>query len=82
MKNGVSHYVTGTAQVTVHFPEGRVCCQWCPLFLRYEENFKRYSCRLTGEWIFNPFHGAGGRCPIHFEGGDKDEISPPAGGRD
>jgi hypothetical protein len=63
----VTFYTTGKAEVTVHFPEDKVCCQYCPLYLRYEENFKRYSCRLTGEWIIDPFHEIGTGCPLTFD---------------
>ena len=66
-KNGVESYVTGTVEVPVHFPEGKVACCWCPLFCRFEENFKRYSCRLTHEWIPDPFHMIGGQCPLKFK---------------
>lgn len=66
MKNGVSYYTKGYAVVDINFPEDQVCCKWCPLFLRYEDNFRRYSCRLTGEWILDPMHGIGSQCPIDF----------------
>ena len=72
MKNfdkGVSWYATGTVTVPIGFPEGDVCCKWCKLFLRYEDAFKRYSCRFTEEWIIDPAHGIGQRCPLVFEEG-------------
>ena len=72
MKNfdkGVSWYATGTVTVPIGFPEGDICCKWCKLFLRYEDAFKRYSCRLTEEWIIDPAHGIGQRCPLVFEEG-------------
>lgn len=65
--NGVISYATGTVNVAVHFPNQKIQCQWCPLFLRYEDAFKRYSCRLTGEWIPDPFHQIGERCPLTFQ---------------
>lgn len=44
-------YVTGT--VKIHLPKEKQVCQYC-VMLRYEESCKRYSCRLSGEWIFGP----------------------------
>ena len=67
MRDGVRWYSRRTTKVTVSFPEGREVCQWCPLFLRYEEAFRRYSCRLTGEWIPDPFGMRGARGPLEME---------------
>lgn len=60
-------YVTGQTTVAVHFPNGDCVCRWCPLFLRYEEAYRRYSCRLSGEWILDPVHERGTRCPLAME---------------
>lgn len=68
----VLYYTTGRADIPIHFPEDKVHCQWCSLFLRYEENFKRYSCRLTGEWILDPFHERGRLCPLIFDSKGED----------
>ena len=62
--NGIRFYTTRTATVDVYFPEGHEACQFCRLFCRYEENFKRYSCRLTDEWLMDPFHNRGLLCPL------------------
>ena len=67
MPNVVTHYARGQAVVDVFFPNGDVACKWCSLFLRYEEPFKRYSCRLTGEWILDPAHECGAKCPLIME---------------
>ena len=64
---GVRFYTDGEATVTTHFPENDVVCRWCHLFLRYEEAFKRYSCRLTNEWILDPSNEIGQRCPLKFK---------------
>jgi hypothetical protein len=68
IKNGVSKYASGTASVTVFFPDEKVCCNYC-LFCKYEDSYKRYSCRITDEWLLYPFHGIGANCPLKFEGG-------------
>ena len=69
MRSGsVRYYTNGTATVAIHFPEDDVFCRWCPLFLRYEEAYRRYSCRLTGEWILDPFNERGQKCPLQFNG--------------
>ena len=67
MKNGVDYYTKGIAEITVNFPEDKIACKWCPLFLRYEKDYARYSCRLTGEWILDPLHSIGGQCPLKIE---------------
>lgn len=64
--DGVGYYTSGVAHVDVHFPENKVCCANCVPFCRYEEAFRRYSCRATGEQILTPFATIGQRCPIEF----------------
>lgn len=71
MPNGVLEYAHGQVVVDVYFPNRQCVCKWCPLFLRYEEAFKRYSCRLTGEWILDPAHEIGAKCPIVMERKDE-----------
>lgn len=73
----VSYYTKSAVTVPVYFPENDISCRWCKLFCRYEENFKRYSCRLTDEWLINPFSGVGNNCPLIFEDGDNNGISTP-----
>lgn len=67
MKNGVENYAHGSVETTIHFPNGEIACKWCHLYCRYEEAFKRYSCKLTGEWIPDPAHCIGGNCPLTFK---------------
>lgn len=67
IKSGVSWYTSGTASVPIHFPENKVCCLNCIPFCRYEEAFKRYSCRATGEQLLYPEVTVGVRCPIEFD---------------
>ena len=57
--DGIRFYTALTATIDVYFPEGHEACQFCRLFCRYEENFKRYSCRLTDEWLMDPLHNRG-----------------------
>lgn len=69
MKNfdkGVSFFTTAAAQVKVHFPEGDVCCGWCP-YCRPEKETKRHWCNLTHSILYNPFGGVGELCPLDFE---------------
>ena len=61
MKNGVAFYTTLT--VDIHFPEDRVCCQYCPLL----ETYGRDQCRRTGEYIMNT-NLTGYDCPLHEKG--------------
>lgn len=66
-RTGISYYTSGTAIVPVHFPEDKVCCANCIVFCRYEDAFKRYSCRATGEHIVYPFDTIGQLCPIQWK---------------
>ncbi len=69
--NGAAFYKTGVAAVRVHFPNGKAACRYCRLFCRYEEAFRRYSCRLTEDWLPDALHTVGERCPLRFEEGEK-----------
>lgn len=59
----VDYYTRCSAVVTVHFPEDKVRCQWCP-FCRNEDSLKRWKCLITGEYIVYPFSGVGNQCPL------------------
>jgi len=65
-KNCVTYYTDGTATVTVHFPEDRTVCQYCP-YCRNEDSLKRWKCLLTDEYVLYPFVSVGNKCPIIFE---------------
>lgn len=65
--DGVGWYTSGEARIPIFFPEDKVCCSNCIIFCRYEDAFRRYSCRATGEQLLRPWDGVGGRCPIIFE---------------
>ena len=58
--DGIRFYTARTATIDVYFPEGHEACQFC----RYEDSFKRYSCRLTDEWLLDPIHERGRLCPL------------------
>ena len=64
--NGVSYYTSGKAVIPVHFPEDKVCCQYC-MFCRTESELNRFWCRLTNEMIYNPAAGIRDSCPVVFE---------------
>lgn len=76
--DGVGYYTSGVAHVDIHFPEDKVCCTNCVVFCRYEEAFKRYSCRATGEQLLHPFIRRGEMCPIEFNNNrnNKEEDLP------
>lgn len=58
---GVKYYTF--ANVTISFPENKVCCAFCPLL----ETYARKQCRRTGEYIADDRY-IGGMCPLVFEG--------------
>lgn len=64
-RHGVSKYES--ALVDIYFPEGRVCCDLCPLL----ETYARKQCRRTGEYIFDS-RTVGLNCPLHFTEGRVD----------
>ena len=57
--NGVSWYTE--AQATIYFPEGKVCCDLCPLL----ETYARKQCRKTGEYLADT-RTIGYMCPLKF----------------
>lgn len=67
MGNCVTFYKSGTAHVTIHFPNGETVCRWCP-YARYEENLHRHLCLFTREYLPFPMNTRGYHCPIQFEG--------------
>lgn len=62
-ENGVAWYTTAKTTVTVYFPEGDVCCQWCP-WCRSEGDLRRYWCRLTNDMVYLPESGILPSCPL------------------
>lgn len=63
--NGVSKYQR--TEVDIYFPEGRVCCDLCPLL----ETSARKQCRRTGEYIFDS-RTTGLICPLRSVEGRND----------
>lgn len=68
--HGVRWYRSGKTAVTVAFPEGKMTCQSCRAFLRYDNNTGGRYCFLTNEPIPNPDRQIGGRCPLEMEAED------------
>lgn len=64
-ERGVQYYTTTT--VTIHFPEDRVCCQFCPLM----ETYARKQCRRTGEYIVDDRY-PGYNCPLEIKETEND----------
>lgn len=63
-ESGIKYYTEGN--VTVCFPENKVCCQYCPLL----ETYARNQCRKTGEYIADT-RTIGYNCPIRFNEKEK-----------
>lgn len=59
-ESGVKYYTHATAPI--HFPEDRVCCDYCPLL----ETYARKQCRLTGEYLADT-RTIGYSCPLNFK---------------
>lgn len=60
ISDGVRRYETGT--LLVHFPEGHVCCDICPVL----ETYARKQCRATGEYLLDT-RTTGWLCPLIFK---------------
>jgi len=66
----VLHYTR--AVVDLYFPEGNVCCDYCPLM----ETYARRQCRRTGEYLPTPGKHemtVGMFCPLIIEEDDHGE---------
>jgi len=59
-ENGVLRYTKAT--VDIFFPEGKACCDLCPLL----ETYARKQCRRTGEYLIDT-RMIGYYCPLKFE---------------
>lgn len=59
--NGVRWYTEATAKI--YFPEGHVCCDFCPVL----ETYARKQCRLTGEYLADTRATVGYMCPLEFK---------------
>lgn len=64
IKSSVTKYAHCT--VDIFFPNGNVCCQYCPLL----ETYARKQCRRTGEYIADD-RGTGYWCPLKIIEEDK-----------
>ena len=67
---GVSWYTTMTATISVHFPEDKVVCQYCPL-CRNEDSLRRWKCLWSGEYLLYPFDTIGNRCIFAEQKGEE-----------
>ena len=61
---GTREYLTCEWPVLVCVPEKYPYCKYCINWCKYEPNFNRHSCRLTGEWLFDTEHEIGELCPL------------------
>ena len=66
---GVDGITKATAEI--YFAYGEESCQFCPCL----ETYARPMCRLTAELVVDT-RGRGYHCPLKFEGGNNEIISP------
>ena len=64
---GVPAYHTTEATVTVGVPINHPTCNCCIKWCKYEPNYYRHSCRITGELLFDIEHTIGELCPLRKE---------------
>ena len=66
-EHGVTSYVTGYVELKVSFPNGQVCCDFCPGCNRHTANICR--CMWLGGQAFasaDAQYGVLPNCPIRF----------------
>lgn len=61
-ERGVTWYVRVPLQYQINYPEGYICCYYCPLFNPHDDR-----CKITGEPILRPKRTIGEKCPADFE---------------
>lgn len=59
----VAFYTYAQLNITIGFPENRLCCRWCPL-CKMESGLKRLYCAVTNELLVYPDETVGNRCPL------------------
>lgn len=69
----VTHYIKGIGTVEVSFPNGEICCRWCP-FCNYEPGLRRAVCEITNEFLPYFMGCVGNSCPLMIEEGKENGI--------
>ena len=72
-EHGVTFYITGYARDEVHFPNGEVCCNYCPACNKNDKD--AWKCMRLGGQCMSPLDGKSGilvNCPLTFETIDKE----------
>ncbi|MBC8547245.1 hypothetical protein H8711_09945 [Clostridiaceae bacterium NSJ-31] len=67
VKNGASYYTDAELTITIHFPEDKVCCLYCPLCVKDPDNYGRMICFETREILFYPSVTIGSNCAIKMK---------------
>lgn len=65
--SGVLFYTTGYATIPAHFPNGKVCCNFCPACNKNDHD--AWKCMWIGGQAMSPIDGKSGilvNCPIEF----------------
>lgn len=66
--NKVDFYIVGAYVQKVYFPNGKVCCQYCPYYkYRSVHKYIRMICVLTYEALTD-LETIGEDCPLEFTG--------------
>lgn len=66
--NKVDFYIVGAYVQKVYFPNGKVCCQYCPYYkYRFVHKHIRMICVLTYEALTD-LETIGEDCPLEFTG--------------
>ena len=62
---GVTEYDRFIVPIEIHFPKGKICCEWCNLSYRNRKG--HIACSLSGEEMLSPAETIGFLCPIKKE---------------
>ena len=67
-EHGVTNYVTGTVELKINFPNGKVCCDFCPGLNPHTTRV--FRCMYLGGQAFasaDAQYGVLPNCPIKFD---------------
>lgn len=67
--NGIEWYDEFKLELPIFFPEGEICCWYCPMFNKFHE-----ECILTSETIKDPKNYTGRLCKL-VPTGDGESIT-------
>lgn len=73
LNRGVGFYTKGSLTKIINFPNGDICCGWCPYHnIKTINGHTRVICVKTNEALEDIHYKIGTDCPLIFEEGSDD----------